>query len=168
MRRFTYGMALAVATVLGVAAPVHAQDDGITLGETPDPPVVETLDGSTVDLAEVVGTKPVLVQFWATWCVICQALEPRVRTAHDAFGEEVEFLTVAVGVAQDQADVRRHLARHPVPGRVLWDGRGNATRAFEAPGTGYIVILDREGTVAYTGTGTDQDLMAALDRVVND
>ncbi len=54
-----------------------------------------------------------------------------------------------------------------MPGRVVWDGRGRAARAFEAPGTGFIVILDEAGKVVYTGTGAEQDLEAALARVVD-
>ena len=157
------GVFLASAT-----GPAAAQEDGIAVGETPDAPVLETIDGDTVDLAEVIGARPVLVEFWATWCAVCRALEPRIRAAHERFGDRVEFLVVAVGVAQDPDRVRQHLQRHPMPGRVLWDGRGRAARAFEAPGTGFIAILDAEGVVAYTGTGTEQDLVAALDRIVND
>jgi len=44
----------------------------------------------------------------------------------------------------------------------LWDGRGEAVRAFETPATAYIVILDAAGRVAYTGIGRDQDIDAAI------
>lgn len=169
MRRHTKLVTtLTLAGVVTVAAPAPGSaQEGIAVGETPNAPTLETLDGGSLDLSELVGTRPVLVEFWATWCAICQALEPRVRAAHEAYGDEVEFLVVAVGVAQSQDDVRRHLARRPVPGRVLWDGRGRAARAFEAPGTGFIVILDEGGKVAYTGTGTDQDLVGALGAILD-
>lgn len=162
-------MILAVAALLVAGElPAAAQDRGIAVGETPEAPVLETLDGDTVDLGEIIGTRPVLVEFWATWCAVCRALEPRIRAAHERFGDRVEFVVVAVGVAQDPDRVRRHLERHPMPGRVLWDGRGRAARAFEAPGTGFIAILNEEGEVAYTGTGTEQDLVAALERITGD
>jgi hypothetical protein len=52
-------------------------------------------------------------------------------------------------------------------GRVLFDAKGAAVRAFEAPTTSYIAILDRTGKVTYTGTGGDQPLLEAIAKVVN-
>jgi predicted transcriptional regulator len=68
-------------------------------------------------------------------------------------------------VNQTRNSVRRHLAGHALPGRVLWDGNGAAVRAFQAPATSYVVVLDAQGRVAYTGIGPDQDLEAAVGRV---
>ena len=160
--------ALALALALFVPTLASGQEEGIALGARPEPVMLETLEGEPVDLSEVVGEKPVLLDFWATWCAVCRALEPAMHAAHQAHGDAVEFIVVAAAVGQTQDRVRQHLARHPMPGRVLWDARGRATRTFEAPGTGYIVILDGDGKVAYTGTGADQDLVAALRNVLED
>ncbi|HUG41680.1 MAG TPA: TlpA family protein disulfide reductase [Longimicrobiales bacterium] len=144
-----------------------AQDDGIALGSVVQPFTIEDLDGEAVDLAEVIGRKPVLVEFWATWCPVCRVLDPKLAAAHSRFGDEVEFLVVAVGVGQRKEQIAAHIARHPVAGRLLWDGRGAAARAFEAPGTGYVVLLDAAGKVVWTGTGTGQDIDGALQRLVS-
>jgi thiol-disulfide isomerase/thioredoxin len=143
-----------------------AAQEGIAVGAVPDPIVLETLDGERADLGQMFGQRPVLLEFWASWCHICLALHPRVMAAYEKYGDDVEFVMVAVAVGQDQARVRQHMARHGTPGHVLWDARGDAVRAFEAPGTGFIVILDGDGRVAYTGTGADQDVDAALARIV--
>jgi hypothetical protein len=47
-------------------------------------------------------------------------------------------------------------------GPVVWDAKGAAVRAFEAPGTSYVVALDRAGKVVYTGFGADQDVAGAF------
>jgi predicted transcriptional regulator len=89
-----------------------------------------------------------------------------MRAAYQRHGRQVEFVIVAVGVNQSRASVKRHVAQHALPAnRVLWDGNGAAVRAFQTPATSYVVILDRQGKVAYTGIGPDQDLEAALARV---
>ena len=69
---------------------------------------------------------------------------------------------MAVGVNQTRNSVRRHVGGHPLPGRVLWDGDGVAVRALQAPATSYVVLLDAQGRVVYTGVGPDQDLETAL------
>jgi len=156
-----------VALACLAAVPGTAQE-GIAPGAVPEAVVLETLDGEPVDLGEIIGTRPALVEFWASWCHICLALHPRVVAAQEQYGDEVEFIMVAVAVGQDQARVKQHMARRPMPGmRVLWDGRGDAVRAFDAPGTGFVVVLDADGRVAYAGTGADQDLTGAVARVIN-
>lgn len=157
---------VATLLVLSAALPHRAsaqdEDVGIAVGKTPPAAVIEDLDGKPVDLSRYVGRGPVLVEFWATWCPICRALLPRMEAAHDRYGKQVTFLVVAVAVNESQASIKRHMVQNPMPFPVLWDANGNATRAFEAPATSYVVILNAKGAVAYTGTGSDQDLDGAL------
>ena len=143
-----------------------AQDDvvGIPVGQTPPAVTIQDLDGNAVDLARWVGKRPVLVEFWATWCPICAELLPKIETAHKKYGDRVDFLVVAVAVNESPNTVRRHLTRHPMPFTFLWDVNGNATRAFQAPATSYVVILDGQGKVVYTGVGADQDIETGLRR----
>lgn len=162
-------VALAAPLLLAVAGPLRAQEGnavGLPIGTRPEAAVIEDLDGRPVDLADYVGKGPVLIEFWATWCPVCAELAPALAAAHTRFGGEVRFLVIAVAVNQSQRSVRRHLEGHPMPYAVLWDARGRATRAFRAPTTSYIVILDAEGTVAYTGVGAGQDLAGALERIL--
>lgn len=166
--KMTPGALVTAIALTCFAASAAAAQEGIALGTVPEAVVLETLDGEPLDLGEIIGTRPALVEFWATWCHICLALHPRVVAAQEKYGDEVEFIIVAVAVSQDQARVKQHMARQPMPGmQVLWDVRGDAVRAFDAPGTGFVVVLGADGRVAYTGTGGDQDLDGALARVVD-
>ena len=151
----------AVLTLLALAGSTSAQDVGLPLGSMPDAVQLETLDGTAVDLSDYIGKKPVLIEFWATWCPLCAALEPKLHAARRQHGEALEVLIVAVGVNQNPRSIRRHLANHDLPGTVLYDARGRATRAFRAPTTSYIVALDAAGRVVYTGVGEDQDIAGA-------
>ena len=156
------------AILLALPSYAAAQDDvvGIPVGQTPPVVTIQDLDGNAVDLGRWVGKKPVLVEFWATWCPVCAELLPRMEAARMKYGDRVEFLVVAVAVNQSPNTVRRHLARHPMPFTFLWDVNGNATRAFQAPATSYVAVLDAKGKVVYTGIGADQDLDAALARAL--
>lgn len=152
----------------GSGARASAQDSGIgiSVGAKPAAAQVEDLDGNTVDLGRYIGTKPLLIEFWATWCPVCEALEPRLRAAHAKYGADVEFLVVGVGVSQTPRSIRRHLEKNPMPGRMLFDAKGAAVRAFKVPTTSFIAVLDAAGIVRYTGSGEDQDIDAAIRRVL--
>lgn len=165
MQRRVTAWGIAAAMVLPAALP--AQDIiGIPVGEKPPAVTLENLQGDSVALSQWIGKKPVLVEFWATWCPICEALLPRMEAARKKYGDRVEFLVVAVAVNQSKNSVRRHLERHPMPFTFLWDGKGAAVRAFQAPSTSYIAVLDAGGTVVYTGVGEDQDIDAAVRRAL--
>jgi thiol-disulfide isomerase/thioredoxin len=160
--------AVLVAFVLASAGgSLRAQDSeaGIAVGRAPAAATLEDLNGRPAELSRLIAGMPALIEFWATWCTRCRALEPRLTAAHGRFGTRVRFIAVAVAVNQTAAAVRRHLADHPVPYPVLWDAKGSAVRAFEAPSTSYIVVLDRAGKVSYTGVGVEQNFEAALARV---
>jgi len=158
-------LAATVALAWGGPAGLAAQESGIPVGSKAPAVVVEDLDGKPVDLGRYIGRTPVLLEFWATWCEVCEALMPRVRAAHREFGDRVEFFGVNVTVNQTPERVRRWIAEHHPPFRTLYDAEGASTRAYQAPTTSYVVIVDRAGKVAYTGTGADQDLAAALQAV---
>lgn len=152
-----------VGLLLLLPALLRAQEViGIPVGETPPPVTLESLTGDSVALSRWVGKKPVIVEFWATWCPICAALLPRMEAAQKQYGDRVAFLVVAVAVNQSMSTVRRHLERVPMPFTFLWDGNGAAVRAFQAPSTSYIAVLDAKGKVVYTGVGEDQDIDAAI------
>ena len=151
---------VSVAVLLsGALAPVAAQargELGIALGERPELVEIEDLQGNKVSLAQYVEGRPALIEFWARWCELCEALHPQMVDVHTRYGDRVGFVAVAVAVAQSQRSVRRHLEGMPMGFPVLWDEGGRAVRAFLAPGTSYIVVLDAEGRVTYTGSGADK------------
>jgi thiol-disulfide isomerase/thioredoxin len=151
-------------TALLLAAPraAHAQESGLALGSTAPSAVLQTLDGRSVDLAQVVGKGPAVVEFWATWCENCEHLLPTLKKSYATYGSRVKFVGVSVSVNQSLKRVQLHVAKYKVPGIQLYDARGNASGTWDVPATSYVVVLDRKGRVVYTGVGGTQDLDAAI------
>jgi len=166
-RRASFWCAVAAMTASTVlAAPrLAAQDVGLDTGTTPPAAVVQDMGGRSADLSQLyVGKKPVVIEFWATWCPICRALLPRMQAAQRRWGSRVEFVVVGVGVNETRQAMQRHLDAHPMPFQFYYDFSGAAVRAFEAPSTSYVVALDARGRVVYTGVGEDQDIDSAARR----
>ena len=158
---------LAVLLLLGAlrVTALAAQDEGPTVGARAPVVQVPDLNGKPVDLGRYLGKRPVFLEWWATWCEQCEALLPRVRAAHAEVGDKVAFFGINVAVNQSPERVRRFVESSKPPFRTLYDAEGESTRAYAAPTTSYVVIVDRAGRVAYTGTGGDQEFLGALRRV---
>ncbi|MEO8089797.1 MAG: TlpA disulfide reductase family protein [Gemmatimonadales bacterium] len=151
--------------LLSGASRLRAQESGIAVGAKAPVVTVRDIDSTAVNLGQYIGKKPVLLEFWATWCELCEELLPRVRAAKAAYGDQVEFFGVNVAVNQSRDRVRRYLEKNQLPFRTLYDEEGTSTRAYQAPATSYVVIVDRSGKIAYTGSGGTQDLEGALRRI---
>jgi thiol-disulfide isomerase/thioredoxin len=139
---------------------------GPPMGSQAPPASLEDLDGNPVELLDYVAGRPAVIEFWASWCENCEALQPQLDEIYETYGDRLSIVAVAVAVSQSPRRVRRHLEEHEHPYPYLWDARGEAVRAFAAPTTSVVVILDAEGRVAYTGVGSGQDLVTAVAEVL--
>lgn len=126
---------------------------------------VHDLDGRPVDLGQWIGRTPVFLLFWATWCTSCEALDPAVRAAREAYDGQVEFVGINITVADPRDSVRAWVARHDPSWRVLYDDEGASQRAYDVAESSYVVIVGRDGRIAYTGVGGAQSFGPALRRV---
>jgi len=160
------GALAALMVSSGALAPLAAQDVGLPLGTQAPPATLQDLDGNAVQILDYTKGKPALLEFWATWCENCEALQPQMDLIQARYGDRLHVVAVAVAVAQTVRRVQRHLEDHDPGYPFLWDADGAAVRAYKAPTTSVVVLLDADGKVVYTGSGRSQDLLAAVAKVL--
>jgi thiol-disulfide isomerase/thioredoxin len=161
---------LALAAVLA-ASPLalYAQDalpGGIAVGHPAPGAAVQTLDGKPANLKAYLGHQPVVIEFWAKWCGNCRELAPTLKAAETQYDGKVKFLTIAVSVDQTPADVAAFAKTNGLPSPILYDATGAAVDAYDVPGTSFVVVVNRQGTVVYTGAGGTQDIDAAVHKAL--
>lgn len=110
-----------------------------------------TLAGETVTLSELRG-KPVVLNFWATWCPPCRAELPHFQAAHEAHGDEVAILAVDERESPQQvAGFARQLGlTFPIP--LDTDGRIGVEYRVRALPTTY--FIDADGVIRRVVRGT--------------
>ena len=106
--------------------------------------------GSEVNLADFRG-KPLVVNFWATWCAPCVKEMPEFQKASKAFGDKIALLGVDVEDAPPNAEpfVDRLGIDYPMaidPSRELYRAVGNV-------GMPTTLLVDADGIVRYRHTG---------------
>lgn len=101
-----------------------------------------TLDGGHVSLASFHG-RPVVLNFWATWCAPCVAELPELDRL--AAGGTVTVLAVSAD-RTGAARVKPFLAQHPVTHvTVLLDTGSDAVHAVQVVGFPTTLIIDAQG-----------------------
>ena len=148
------------------AQSVGAQESGIPVGSVAPAAKLETLDGKPADLGDYVGKGPVLIEFWATWCENCKALEPAILAAQKKYAGQVQFIGVAVSANQSPERVRRYVEKHGLTGTQLYDRKGLSIDAYDVPATSFVVVINKAGKVVYAGVGGRQDVDAAIKKAL--
>ena len=119
-------------------------------------------DGELVGLEELRG-KPVVVNFWATWCATCPQEHPFLVQAARRFDGQVQFVGIAY---QDKNEILRSwLSKHGGSSYpTLVDVGGKAAIAFGVTGVPETFVIDADGLIRYKHLGL-VDAQGLLDQI---
>jgi thiol-disulfide isomerase/thioredoxin len=165
------GAAAAVVSAIIFAIPGagFGQDLALPVGSAGPDAAVQDLQGNPVQLMSLLEPgKPAIIEFWATWCGECAALKPQFDRIHAESGDEITVIMVAVAVGQTLRRVNDWIGDNAPGYSFVWDENGAAVRAYQAPTTATVIILDRDHRVVYTGADREQDLLTAVARVLGE
>lgn len=108
------------------------------------------------------GDRPVVINFWASWCPPCRAEAPALARSARALGDEVAFL--GVNVDDTARDARDFVERYELPFPTVRDGGIRTVLGMRGLPT--TVVLRSDGTVAarIVGGVDPGGLASAVDR----
>ena len=150
--------------LLGRPAPVKVTVEAghASVGRPAPDFTTQTLDGSPVRLSQYRG-KPVLLNFWATWCAPCQEEMPLIQRASDTYrGKGLVVLAVnyqQTSTSSMHAFLGNVHARFP----AVFDPAGQIAAAYGVNvGLPVSVFIDRSGTVTFIQVGQMSDAILQL------
>ena len=122
-------------------------------------------NGETVDLEKLRG-KPVVLNFWATWCVPCFQEHPILVENARLMGSQVQF----VGVVFDDTEpkIQAFLNERGSAYPTLLDEKGKTSIAYGVGGVPETFFLDRNGTIVdkFEGPISSEVLQADIEKAM--
>ncbi|MFL5963475.1 MAG: TlpA family protein disulfide reductase [Gaiellaceae bacterium] len=100
------------------------------------------LDDGRLSLAELRGF-PVVINFWASWCVPCREEAPAFRAAAQRYAGRVAF--VGMDIQDLKSTARRFLGRYQVNYVSVRDGSNRTYTAYGLTGVPETFFVDRRG-----------------------
>lgn len=117
----------------------------------------ELMDGISITLSELQG-KPVIINFWATWCGPCVKEMPAFERLKDDFGDKIGI--IAVNCGDDAETVKDFVEENGYTFPVVLDEEYSISMLYPTNSIPYTVVLDAEGKVTHISTGAlDADTM---------
>jgi len=120
-----------------------------------------TVTGQTLKLSDLRG-KPVVLNFWATWCPPCRAELPDLQAASQRLEGQVAI--IGIDQAESPADVRSFAAGLDVTYPIPLDTNADASRLYAVRSLPTTFFIDRSGIIRQIQIGslTEATLMQLL------
>lgn len=128
-------------------------------------------DGEAVKLSDYIGKKPVVVNFWASWCPPCKAEMPFFQDAVDQYGDDVEILMINLtdGMREKIEDADQYIEAEGYRMKVLYDTEMDAAATYRVQGIPRSLFVDIDGQLQYDHVGmiTQELLNENIDQILN-
>lgn len=105
---------------------------------------LQTLDGKDVLSSQFRG-KPVLINFWATWCGPCEEEMPLIQKAADQYGQNLIVLGINDDETADQ--VRTFVQQHRLSFHILMDPGSKVTDLYQVRGFPTTYFVNAQGKI---------------------
>jgi len=122
------------------------------------------MDGNEVTLASFLG-KPIVLNFWASWCGPCKSEMPELQKFYEQYGEEIQFLLVSVDDSVDTA--KAFIADNGYTFPVFFDTTSMGAYTYGASSIPLTYFIDSDGNLAayYMGAMSESILQQGVDMI---
>jgi peroxiredoxin len=138
---------------------------GVTAGSIAPNFRLERTDGSPMELASLRG-RPVLLNFWATWCGPCRTEMPEFQRIHERLGDRLVVLSVNQRESPGQVeDFYKELG---LTFPAVLDRRAKVAEAYRLFGLPGTYLIDARGVIQSVKFGPfadEADLLKTLEKV---
>jgi len=125
---------------------------------------LQDTEGKTHRLSDYRG-KPVIINFWTTWCPPCREELPSMNRAWQQLEQE-GVAVLAINMGEDEDTIFVFSADYPTDFPILMDQAGEVIEQWPVKGLPTTYVVAPDGTFAYRAIGSREwDDAELLDKV---
>ncbi len=121
----------------------------------------------TVSLANYAG-RPVVIDFWATWCTPCRESFPAYQRIAERYGSKLTVLGISVD--DDFAGISKFVRETGAHFPIAWDDGQIVSKSYQPPTMPTSYVVDGSGVVRFVHSGfysgEEQQLESELDALL--
>ena len=106
---------------------------------------LQNLDGQTVSLGNLQG-KPVLINFWATWCPPCRGEMPYIQEIYEEWTDK-GLVLLAINIGESSSTVRDFMQSQNLSLTVLLDTKQDVAQRYSISGIPTTFFIDEVGII---------------------
>jgi thiol-disulfide isomerase/thioredoxin len=149
--------------LLALAVPASAKKDSDS-GPPRAPSFTLPTSHGPVALDSLRG-RPVLVDFWASWCGPCHKSFPWLGTLHQRFASK-GLVIVAIDLDKDADAAEAFLADHPAPFVIAFDPAGKTAEAYQVAAMPSTFLVGPSGNILYSHAGFDPRMTGEFETLI--
>ncbi len=129
---------------------------------------LEKLGGGTISLAEFKGKKPVVIDFWASWCPNCRRDMPKLNSFYEKYKDKVEV--IGVNLQEKKSTIQNFISSRGISFPIALDPRGEASHAFGIQYTNTHFLIDSNGNLVRTIPGDirEADIVSLIEQTTSE
>ena len=134
---------------------------------------MKMLNGTNAKLHDFKNNGPLIINFWTTWCMVCNKQNEYLNQINDHFSNiGVNVLGVNINAPDIVNKVKPHVEKKNINYSVAIDPRSKIAKNFNVEAVPTLFFIDSDGTilnkiVGYSD-GTENEILDVLTNYLND
>ena len=159
----TLKVTLLITLISGLLITGCAPSQGTEVGNLAPDFQLDSLDGQTVSLSNL-RQKPVLINFWATWCSPCRSEMPYIQEIYEEWSDK-GLVVLGINMGESSSKIDEFMQSYNLSFTVLLDTKQDVAQKYNIQYIPTTFFIDKDGIIQDKMIGAFQNEIQVENRL---